>query len=59
MSRKLHFFNLYKTRQKYKSKKKNVYTSRKKILNLLNINRPKWRRGEVTGYEGKRLNTTK
>lgn len=31
----------------------------KKILNLLNINRPKWSRGEVTGYEGKRSNTTK
>lgn len=59
MSRKLHFFNLYKTRQKYKSKKEYVNTSRKKILNLLNINRPKWRRGEVTGYESKRSNTTK
>lgn len=59
MSRKLHFFNLYKTRQKYKSKKKYVYTSGKKVLNLLNINRPKWSRGEVTGYEGKRSNTTK
>lgn len=59
MSRKLHFFNLYKTRQKYKSKKEYVYTSRKKILNLLNINRPKWSRGEGTGYEGKRSGTTK
>lgn len=59
MSRKLHFFNLYKTRQKYKSKKEYVYTLRKKILNLLNINRPKWSRGVATGYESKRSGTTK
>lgn len=59
MSRKLHFFNLYQTRQKYKSKKEYFYASRKKILNLLNINRPKWSRGEANGYEGKRSATTK